>query len=362
MGNKKLYGYEPDYAVPPGITLGEVLDSLNMTQVDLSRRTGKTQKTITQIIKGLAPITSATAIELERATGAPAKFWNNLESNYREQLAYIEERKMLGQKIKWLKQLPTKDMIKEGWLKKMNNDILQLREVLNFFGVASPKQWKQIWEAPQCAFRQSQVFKSNPKAVSAWLREGEIRASEISCEPYNKNTFKGNLFQIRNLTGKKPDVFEPELKRLCAEAGIAVVFVREIPGVRVSGVSRWLGTNKALIQLTIRYKTDDQLWFTFFHEASHILLHGKKQVFIDDNKNANDRMEQEANKLCSSLLIPHEEYEHFSKATSFSKRSIKEFAKNIGIAPSIVLGRLQHDDKVPYDRYYDLKMKLEWAN
>jgi len=362
MVNRELYPYEPDYAISPGVTLSEVLESLNMTQIELSKRTGKSQKTITQIIKGDAPITSATSIEFERATGVPAKFWNNLESNFREQIAYIDERKTLAKKVKWLNDLPIKNMIKAGWLKKIDDPVLQLKEVLNFYGITSPNQWMKIWQAPECAFRKSQVFKSNPIAVSAWLREGEIRSNQIDCNPYDKDKFKKTLSQLRNLTGKTPDAFESELKKLCAECGVALVFVKEIPEVRVNGVSRWIGKDKALIQLTIRYKTDDQLWFTFFHEASHILLHGKKMIFIDNNNNADDELEQEANLFCSNFLIPQNEYEIFSQNTSFSESSIKEFAKQVGIAPSIVLGRLQHDGKVEYNRFYDLKIKLQWAN
>ncbi len=68
----------------------------------------------------------------------------------------------------------------------------------------------------------------------------------------------------------------------CAAVGVAVVLVPELPGTRVSGATRWLTPGKALIQLSLRYKSDDQLWFTFFHEAAHVLLHGKRDLFIED--------------------------------------------------------------------------------
>ena len=360
MVNKKLYKYEPDYAIAPGITLLEVLESMGMTQIELSRRTGKTQKTITHIIKGEAPITSSTAIELERATSIPAKFWNNLESNYREQLAYIEELKALGKETCWLQKLPIKDMVKAGWIKKFEDTVLQLKEVLNFYGVASPEQWKAVWQNPQCAFRKSEVFESNPQAISAWLREGEIRAKSIVSAPYDENKFKKALWEIRSLTGERLEIFEPKLKKICADAGVAVVFVREIPKVRVSGVSRWISKDKALIQLTLRYKTDDNLWFTFFHEAAHILLHGKKMVFIDSN-NCDDELESQANGYCSNMLIPQDKLDGFLAKNSFSKVAITHFAREIGITPSIVLGRLQHEGKVLYNtRLNVMKMKLKW--
>ena len=77
---------------------------------------------------------------------------------------------------------------------------------------------------------------------------------------------------------------------LCAHAGVAVVFVQELPNTGISGSTQWLTPTKALVQLSLRYKTDDQLWFTFFHEAGHILAHGKRQVFLETDQK--DREEE----------------------------------------------------------------------
>ena len=74
---------------------------------------------------------------------------------------------------------------------------------------------------------------------------------------------------------------QEELVRLCANAGVAVVFVQEFPQIRICGATQWLTSTKALVQLNLRYKTDDHLWVTFFHEADHILRHGKRQVFLE---------------------------------------------------------------------------------
>ncbi len=93
------YAYEPDYAVPPGATLQETIDSLGMTQRELALRTGMAPKTINEIINGKAPITPATSILLERVTGIPARMWNNLESNYREQLALKADRDRLRREL-----------------------------------------------------------------------------------------------------------------------------------------------------------------------------------------------------------------------------------------------------------------------
>ena len=236
-----------------------------------------------------------------------------------------------------------------------------LENVLNFFGIAAPTQWQRIWESG-VAFHQSTVFESDPYAVSAWLRRGEIEAQQIDCAPYDNERFLSALSRVRESTTRPPDVFHPETMRLCAEAGVAVAFVPELPKVRVSGATRWLTANKALIQVSLRYKTDDQLWFTFFHEAGHILKHGKRDVFIE-NDGEYDEKEEEANQFASDFLIPRSEYGPFySGAGYYSKDEIRDFARRLGIAPGIVVGRLQHDEKLPKQNCNDLKQHFEWTN
>ena len=89
MKAKKMYSFEPDYAVAPGETLLEVMSSLEMTQKDLARRLDLTEQTLIRIFKGEQPISYATANRLELVTRVPARFWNNLEALYREQLAKL---------------------------------------------------------------------------------------------------------------------------------------------------------------------------------------------------------------------------------------------------------------------------------
>ena len=88
---RTLLKYQPDYAVPPGATLQEVLDEAGMTQAELAERTGLSAKHINQVIKGHASLTPQTAFRLEPVVGVPAKMWNSLEANYRDSLLRIQE-------------------------------------------------------------------------------------------------------------------------------------------------------------------------------------------------------------------------------------------------------------------------------
>ena len=74
--------YLPDVVATPGETLQEVLEDRGIPQVELADRMERPKKTINEIIKGKAALTPETALQLERALGVPATFWNNLERNY----------------------------------------------------------------------------------------------------------------------------------------------------------------------------------------------------------------------------------------------------------------------------------------
>ena len=329
-----------------------------MSQAELAERTGRAKKTINEIIKGKAPLTPDTALQLERVFGVPASFWNNREQLYRENLALRAERDSLEGQVDWLNQFPVGAMASQGWITLFDDPVELLREVLNFFGIASPTQWKAT--VPAAAFRQSQVFESDPYAISAWLRQGEIEAQEIDSDPYRADKFIEALGSVRALTREDPEVFQPQTVRLCAEAGVAVAFVPELPKVRASGAARWITPNKALIQVNLRFKSDDQLWFSLFHEAGHILRHGKREVFVDDGGEHDDK-EEDANQFAANFLIPPRDYREFTARTRhYSKAEIVDFAEQLGIAPGIVVGRLQHDGELPPANCNDLKRSFQW--
>ena len=95
MADTMLNQYAPDYLVPPGEVLEEYLEAYSMTQTELAARTGLTKKTINEIIKGKSPITSETALKLERSLDRPAHFWNNLERQFQEDRSRFAEEKRL---------------------------------------------------------------------------------------------------------------------------------------------------------------------------------------------------------------------------------------------------------------------------
>ena len=356
---KVINEYNPDYVFPPGATLMDVLVDLDMTQTDLANRMGRPIKTINEIIKGKTAITPETALQLENVLKISASLWNNMEKDYREYLARVEEEQKIKENINWLKTLPINEMIKKGWIQKYKDKMKQFVEVLKFFAISSPEQLDVVWNKETVAFRESKTFKSNKEAIYVWLRKGELEAQKIDCLKYNSKHFKKALDEIRLLTNESPEIFIPKIQELCAKTGVAVVFIPQIKGITTSGATRWLSPRKAIIQLNLRYKTNDHFWFTFFHEAGHILLHKKKMMFIE-GFDIDKQLEEEANKFAANILINEKKYLEFIEANCISRTNVIQFAKSIDIASGIVVGRLQRDEYLPYSHLNKLKIKLKW--
>ena len=358
-----MTNYLPDTVFAPGETIAEYLEEKDWNQEEFAERMGYTTKHISQLMTGKATISIDTAQRLERVLGANTQFWLNLETNFRNNLARIEAKNQCAMWTDWLQQLPVKELKSAGILpnetqsKANKPDFVE--RCLKFFGVASPEQWQQKYFTMPVAFRRNQNGDADMGAIATWLRLGEVQAEAMDDKvKYDKSKFERALIKIRRLTTLPPQEFEPQLKQLCAESGVAFVMVPAIPKAKVSGVARWLNNHKAMIQLSLYGKTNDKFWFTFFHEAAHILLHGKKGTFIDDIKGFQSKEENEANRYSRNMLIPEVEYKSFISKGDFNREDIKSFAVKTQIHPGIVVGQLQHDKCINYNWHNDLKEKL----
>lgn len=353
---KNRYSYEPDYAIAPGETLLETIDELGMSQKELALRTGLTAQSINRIIRGTQPITFETSNKLELATGVPARMWNNLESQYREQLSKIEENERLEADLDWLKTIPFRELIKREVIPAEKDKKSLLRHSLAFYGVSNVEQFHAYWEGQSIAARRSQTFDSHVGPTSAWIRLGELQARDIDTRTFSKSRFKSALNEIRSLTNECPKVFVQIMRKLCADSGVAFCLVPAFPKAPWYGASLWMSPNKALILLSLRGKHDDKFWFTFFHEAAHILHDSKKDMFINDG-NTDDPREQAADEFASTFLIPKIYRDRV--LCLYSKSEVRVLASEIGISPGIVVGLYQHLTH-KYDWFNDLKRTFVW--
>ena len=232
-------------------------------------------------------------------------------------------------------------------------------KVLHFFGVSDVDAWHRVWPASEASFRRSRTRELKLGLVATWIRLGELAAESIECKAYDADRFRRALKKLRGLTIQSPTTWQSEMGTACANAGVAVTFIPAIPGAGVSGMTKWLFKDKALIQLSNLYKNDGSFWFTFFHEAGRVLLHGKKDVFLEGSEPSKDHKEREADQFARNLLIPRDRARQLQELRGAD--AIKSFAKSIGISPGIVVGRLQHDGPAYHSAYKPLMKKVEWS-
>ncbi len=352
MTKVRSHPFRPDYVIPPGETLRDRLAEMNLSQAELATRAGLSTKHVNQIMQGLAPITLETAVILDRITGIPARVWNRREADYREGLLRAKQRILTSEDEKWLTNLPIKELQKRNLLPVEPDRGKLFEAVLTFFGVADRDAWEQTWRLPVASFRRSAAYASAPGAVVSWLRIAQLEAQERKVGPYSANLFRKVLQDIRALTAGGD---ANRLVEMCAQAGVIVVFVPEVTGCRISGATWWATPSRAVIALSDRYKKDDRFWFSFFHEAAHVLLHSKKETFVDDGSD-DDVIEDEANRFAADILIPPVLGQRLRQLSTDDE--VRAFATEIGIAPGIVVGRLQHDELWGWNRGNSLKLGL----
>ena len=360
-----LTEFAPDWVVTPGDTIADLLEERGWKQAELAIRTGFTTKHVNQLIKGDAPITQETAAKLEKVLGSTVRFWMGLDTQYREQIARAAEHAALAKESAWLKELPLADMVRFGWVQKLQDKALQVKECLKFFAVSDVAAWRATYAKPVAAYRASpKLIKVGP-SVAAWLRQGERDASALRCADFNKAQFESALVTARGLTREpSPIKFLPELQRACAAAGVAVVIAPAPQGCPVSGATKWLSSSKALIMLSVRGKTDDKLWFTFFHEAGHLLKHGKSLTFLDvlGAAGLNDHEEAEADAFACDFLVSASSWSALIAQNTFTAARVQAFAKAQGIAVGIVVGRLQFENRIPFTNLNALKVSYKWKH
>ncbi|MEA3449603.1 MAG: HigA family addiction module antitoxin [Patescibacteria group bacterium] len=348
--------YKPSIALHPGKTLALTIERASMSQIDLSQRTGISEKHISHIMNGKTVITLDTALKLERVLGGNADFWINLENQYQENKARLKQEEQLKKEIIIMKEYPYLELSKTGAVKKTIDNKEKVDNLLNFFAVDS---LSFVLKTEAIAFKKTNTDKISKESLAAWLRFGEIEAKKQEVNKFDKNKLKKKIDELKKLT-HLPNNFSEQIRKICAECGVKVLFTPYLKNTYVNGAVRWVGDNP-VIQLTIRYKYSDIFWFTFLHEVGHILLHGKTDQFIDFNEKIkrSSKKEKEADKFASNTLIDYNEYKNFVSQNDFKNIQIKTFAKKLDVDPGIVAGRLAHDKLVDWSSVCYLRKKLE---
>ena len=361
--------FQPKWSSSPGDTIGDILRERNIAELTFADLMGLSSEEARDLLQGRSTVTIAMARQLAAAFGASVEFWVSRDYQYRQDAKRLQQQ----HDEEWVQRLPLADMIRFGWLPRKPLPSEELGACLDFFGVSSVGEWRKYYGALQeaASFRASAAFDSRQESIAAWLRQGELQARTIDCKPWHSEGFRGSLDHLRPLTRiKDPTRFIPALQNICAERGVAVVVVRSPSGCHASGATRFVTKDKAILQLSFRYLTDDHFWFTLFHEAGHLILHGEREFFashltdrtiwiLEGADTPKNNEEQEANYFAATTLIPPEFQQEMMSLRPETK-AIVRFATRVGVSPGVIVGQLQHHGRIKYEQLNGLKRRFEW--
>jgi addiction module HigA family antidote len=350
------------FLIPPGETLLEHLNQIGMSQAELAERLGKSREWVNDLVKGREPVSQRTAQRLEYVMGIPADFWLELEASYRRDKQRWEEAQRLAQYEEWAKKFPLRDLRKWGQIPPGKRDESNVPAVLRYFGVASPEEWEALYrEVRSVSFRISLAQAPNPFAVAAWLRFGERRAELEPTVLFGAAALRKRLPELRTLAHAYPPDLLHQVQQLCAECGVILVYTPRMALAPINGAARWF-RDRPLIQISNLHVREDYFWFTLFHELGHILLHGKKEVFLEDALGVpqEEQKEKEANDFAQRQLVPERVLRRLCNAVPLTHQMLQDTAQEHGIPVGILVGRLQREGIFPEVFGNTWKREIPW--
>ena len=336
MARSKTY-----IATPPGATIKEQLEYRGMSQREFARRMDYSEKFISQLINGQVELTPNTAHRLEMVLGVPSAFWMNLEARYREKLLQVEDENSIEEDKQIARKFPYAQMAKLGWVEPTRSVAVKVVELRKFFEVVRLTLLNEDRLAPGIAYRRQKETAESEYALLAWAQKAKIDARGIATGKINVGKLEECIPKLRELTSMDPADFQ-------------TVFLPHLEHTFLNGATFYDGS-KIVLALTLRGADADKFWFSLFHELAHVI-----NGHIGRTAGTTEEEERTADAFARDTLIPPESYAQIAVGNK-THGSVMSFANEIGIAPGIVVGRLQKDGYLPYSQLNGLKVRYQFA-
>jgi HTH-type transcriptional regulator / antitoxin HigA len=338
----------------PGEVIKQELEARDWSQRDLAFILGMTEQQINPVLNGKRAITPDMARLLGDAFDVPAEFFANLQKQFDLSRAK-EPDPAIKLRARLQAAYPIREMIRRGWLEESDPSLLEL-QFIRFFEALSIAEVPKFGDAEAAPFaaKRTHHYDDDPAPDIAWLYRVRQVAREAKVQPFNRDKLLAILSRLRQLV-TDPDGIS-EVPGILAEAGVRLVIVEWLPGMKVDGVCTWLDDDSPVIGLSTLHDRLDNFWFTLRHEIEHIVRgHGKKRAILDnleDIESNNVRNiqeeEEEANEAAATFCIPSARMDSFfaRKEPFISERDVIGFAAIMEVHPAVVIGQIQHRRKL----------------
>ncbi|MDF2117649.1 ImmA/IrrE family metallo-endopeptidase [Roseiarcaceae bacterium H3SJ34-1] len=358
--------FEPDWASSPGATISRLMTLRDIASDELAFGLGMEAQDLNALIGGNIRITREVAEALANCLGSSPRFWMARDRTY-----LLEAERLRRSSVKdieaWSKALPLKSMREFGWLSDVKGEH-RYNELLSFFGCKTLSEWGQRYSAGvgAVAFRTSFAFEADAMATLVWLRIAERQVEKQKLNRYDEQAFEALLPHLKRISVfKQPKTFVPRLQAACHSVGVALTTARAPRGCRASGASWVSKTGNPVIHLSFRHRSDDHFWFTFFHEAGHVLLHRENHIDVDGSDPAlfgsTTNREAEADAFAQEALVPSDIRKDILNGRVAPSKVIAA-AKASGVTAGIIVGQLEKTGALPHGKMGFLKRRYRWED
>ncbi len=352
-------------AIHPGEILREELNSLHISVREFSKRTGILEKQLSLLLSCEANITLDIAIRLSDFFGQSVQFWINLQAIYSQRKKEEETQSCIDADYSLLQTIDSK--WRDLYLPKMigsdkSGFVRQARVALQASMISNLQNENLFVLYKELnGEKKADVFLQN-----VWLSVAIKQAKAERHRPYDEAMFLEALKGIRPLTKKVPEEFFPLLKRRLNESGVSLVYVPYLKNSGIFGASCWIGGDDGgkspVIALSNRGKSADVFWFSFVHEAAHVLMRHTRNLMLSSDDTVNSPVEREADERGKSMLIDPKSWKRFSGFSSHhTTNGITSFAKEVGVDPCIVVGWLAKEDKKAYYIHRNMRKSYDFS-
>lgn len=239
-------------------------------------------------------------------------------------------------------QLPYREMIKRGWF-DVPRGASPLEKLKEYFHHAAGPQFATAYHRKK--MRSGNV--PNEYALIAWqarvLERARDHGSQLKMAEFQLDDRW--LPELVSLTRRTDG--PRRAPQLLAKHGIALVIERHLPGSYLDGAAMLGDGDRPVIGLTLRHDRLDNFWFVLFHELGHVFQHlfdGLRYDFFDEEVGSDDdSLELEADRFALTTLIPDDLWDQCLSRFAVSEEAVRVDAANLGIAPSIIAGRIRKE-------------------
>ena len=335
----------PAEVFPVGEYLRDELEARGWNETEFAQILGRPAQAVSEIINGKKEITAETAVAIADALGTSAELWLGLQTDYR--LRQVRAGRPVVNPITRLAALrasvPLRELRRRGWISSTNDPDTLEREVSMLLAPLTDHAFR-------AAARRSNTAHPFTPEQNAWIARIMRRAADVAAiADFDQLALAALAERLpRMLTG--PDQLPVAAKEL-ARCGVVLVVEPQLAGSKLDGVALVMGDGRHVVALTTRGDRFDGFLFTLLHELAHIVLGHLDATgwqiddAIDDSPTEIGRS---ADAQAAGWIFPHG---FVAPRPPVTMTTIHELAREHGVHPSVVVGRLHRDEVLEWSQF-----------